>query len=297
MTRATPAILVTGATGTVGREVLRRLPADSPVRVLTRNPERVGPVGEGAEVMAGDYADPGSLERALRGVDRAFLVTARIGGDDDARFLRAARSVGVRQVVKLSAAAVCDPEADDLITRWQRTCERQLRESGLAWTLLRPRSFMSNTLSWAPLIAAEQRVSALYGESANACVDPRDIAEVAVRALTEDGHEGVAHTLTGPEPISAVQQTECLAELLGQPLAFEELDVARARELYLRRYDLELADALLRSAERQRDGAKFQVENTVLRVTGSPARSYAQWAADHLRAFETAGREAAAVTL
>lgn len=287
MTRAASPILVTGATGTVGREVLRRLPADSPVRVLARNPERVGPVGEGGEVVAGDYADPGSLEQVLRGVERAFLVTARIGGDDDACFLRAARSAGVRQVVKLSAAAVRDPGADDLITQWQRTCERQLRESGMAWTLLRPRSFMSNTLSWAPMIAAERRVRALYGESANACVDPRDIAEVAVRALTEDGHEGAAHTLTGPEPISAVQQTERLAELLGQPLAFEELDVTRARELFLRRYEPELADALLRSAERQRDGAKSRVENTVLKVTGRPARSYAQWAADYLGAFET----------
>lgn len=288
MTRTAPVILVTGATGTVGREVLRGLPDGGPVRVLTRKPERVGAMAAGVEVVAGDYTDVGSLERALCGVERAFLVTARVGGDDDARFLRAARSAGVRHVVKLSAAAVCDPGADDLITQWQRVCEQQLRDSGMAWTLLRPRSFMSNTLSWAPLIAKEQRVRALYGESVNACVDPRDIAQVAVRALTEDGHEGVAHVLTGPEPVSAVQQTERLAALLGRPLAFEELDAVRARELYLRRYPAEVADALLCSAARQRDGAKSQVDDTVLRVTGHPARSYAQWAADHLRFFETA---------
>ncbi|MFC4496488.1 NAD(P)H-binding protein [Streptomyces ovatisporus] len=278
-------ILVTGATGTVGREVVRRLPPDGPVRILTRRPDRAGDVADHIEVAVGDYGETRSLERALRGVRRVFLVTAGVGGDDDERFLRAARAADVRLIVKLSAAAVTNPGADDAITRWQRRCEALLRASGTEWTLLRPRAFMSNTLAWAPLIASGRPVSALYGTSLNSCVDPRDIADVAVRTLTEEGHEGRAYTLTGPEAVSAAQQTACLAELLGRPVPFEELDPARARAAYLRRYPEHVAEALLLGAEQQRDGAKARVEQTVREVTGRPARSYAEWAADHLRMF------------
>ncbi|MFI1734577.1 NAD(P)H-binding protein [Streptomyces acidicola] len=278
-------ILVTGATGTIGREVLRRLPAGQAVRVMAREPSKVVRVAAGTEVVAGDYTDRRSLERALRGVGRALVVTCRVGGDDDARFLRAARSAGVRHVVKLSAAAVADSEADDLITRWQRANEDLLRGSGMRWTMLRPRAFMSNTLSWAASVKSERVVRALYGTSANVCVDPRDVAAAAVCALTEDGHEGRIHTLTGPEPISAVEQTAQLGRLLGIPLRFEELSLDRARAALGQRHPAAVVKALLASAERQRAGAKARAEDTVLRLTGRPARSYATWAADHIEAF------------
>ncbi|WP_415954467.1 NAD(P)H-binding protein [Streptomyces sp. KLOTTS4A1] len=293
-------ILVTGATGTVGREVVRGLlegPEDAGrlVRIMARDPGRVtGPGGTGrgrtAETTAGDYRDPVSLARALAGVRTAFLVTNRVGGDDDAEFLRAARAAGVRRVVKLSAAAVLDPDADDAITRWQRVTEEQLRSSGMEWTLLRPRSFMSNTLSWATSIRCERVVRALYGTSANACVDPRDIAEVAVRALTEERHAGRAYTLTGPEAISAAEQTEQLGRVLGVPLRLTELTRDQARVAWSRRHPAEVVEALLRSADRQRAGGKAQVDETVRAVTGRPAGTFGAWALDHRGAF---GRAAA----
>ncbi|MGP4013545.1 NAD(P)H-binding protein [Streptomyces sp. 4N124] len=278
-------ILVTGATGTVGREVVRLLPADRAVRVMTRDRARAGDVAGRVEVVTGDYGDLPSLERALRGVRRAFLVTSRVPGDDDARFVRAARSAGVEHVVKLSAAAVADREADDLVTRWQRANEDLLRESGMEWTLLRPRAFMSNCLSWAASVRSEQVVRALYGTSANACVDPRDIAAVAVCALTEQGHAGRVHTLTGPEAISAVEQTAELGRLLGRPLRFEELGPQAARAQWAQRHPRAVVEALLASAERRREGAKADVERTVREVTGQGARSFRDWAADHLAAF------------
>ncbi|MGW4033977.1 NAD(P)H-binding protein [Streptomyces sp. NPDC004838] len=277
-------ILVTGATGTVGREVLRGLPAGLPVRVLTRRPDRVAEAAATAEIVQGEYGDPRSLARALRGAVAVFLVTGCVG-EDDSRFLRAARCAGVEHVVKLSAAAVEDPLADDPITRRQRENEALLRASGMEWTLLRPRSFMSNTLSWAASVRTEHVVRALYGSSANACVDPRDIGDVAVRALTAPGLTGRACTLTGPRAVSAVEQTAQLAELLGRPLRFEELEPARARALWSERHPAPVVDALLHSAQRQRDGAKTRVENTVAELAGRPARSFRDWAAAHLPAF------------
>ncbi|MDH6229354.1 SDR family oxidoreductase [Streptomyces sp. MJP52] len=278
-------ILVTGATGTVGSEVLRRLPAGAEVRAMSRDPARVTAAGHAVEAVRGDHRDPRSLAAALRGVRRAFLVTNGVQGDDDARFLRAAGEAGVRHVVKLSAAAVLDRDAQDLVTRWQRSCEEALRTSGLEWTLLRPRAFMSNALGWAGSVRAEQVVRALHGTAVTSCVDPRDVAEVAVRALTEEGHGGSSYTLTGPEAISAAEQTRVLGRLLGRPLRFEELSRDHARAALRRRHPAPVAEALLESADRGRDGAKARVEDTVRTVTGHGARTFQDWARDHLAAF------------
>ncbi|MFB7260897.1 NAD(P)H-binding protein [Streptomyces nojiriensis] len=277
-------ILVTGATGTVGREVVRRLPAHLGVRIMARDPGRVSGADPTTEVVHGDFADPKSLVGALRGVSAVFLVTNQVG-DDDVRFIQAARSAGARHVVKLSAAAVADSGAQDLITRWQRRNEDLLCGSGMEWTLLRPRSFMSNSLSWAASIRSDGVVRALYGSSANSCVDPRDIADVAVRALTEEGHAGRVHTLTGPEAVTAVEQTACLAELLGRPLRCEELDPQQMRTALRERYPSAVVEALMESAERQREGAKAQVETGVPALLGRPAGSFRRWATDHLGAF------------
>ncbi|WP_329374989.1 NAD(P)H-binding protein [Streptomyces sp. NBC_01483] len=278
-------ILVTGATGTVGREMVERLPADLRVRLMAREPAKLTGALPTAEKAVGDHEDPQSLARALRGVRTAFLVTTRVAGDDDARFLRAAHMAGVQRVVKLSAAAVLDHRADDLITRWQRANEELLRDSGMEWTLLRPRAFMSNCLSWATSTRSARTVRALYGTSGNACVDPRDVADVAVRVLTEEGHAGRAYTLTGPEALTAVRQTEELGRLLGVPLRFEELSPDEARAALARRYPAPVVEALLQSAQRQRAGAKAGVDDTVATVTGRPAGTFRAWAEDHLAAF------------
>ncbi len=138
-----------------------------------------------------------------------------------------------------------------------------MRGCGLEWTLLRPRAFMSNSLSWAASVRRERTVRALYGSAPNACVDPRDIAEAAARALTEEGHAGRAYTLTGPQALTAVEQTRRLGRLLGIPLRFEELTLAQARTALAGRFPPPLVEALLASAERQRAGAKAHVDNTV----------------------------------
>lgn len=281
-------ILVTGVTGTVGHQVARRLAAvrpGLPVRLLARNPADVAPVGPRAEIVRGDYADRASLRRALAGVRAAFLVTNQPAEPHDVRFIEAASAAGVEHVVKLSADAVADTTADDYLTERQRENEAQLRDSGLAWTFLRPRAFMSNTLSWAPGIRSAGTVAALYGDSPSATVDPRDVAAVAVRALTEPGHEGHAYALTGPRAVTAREQTRLLSDLLNRPLRFEELTREQAGRALAGRYPPLVAEALLRSAERQRAGRKAEVSAAVLAVTGRAPRSYRRWAGDHRADF------------
>lgn len=267
-------ILVTGSTGTVGAAVVRALGTDAPVRILTRRPE-LAPAG--VEVQPGEYADHDALLRALTGIRAAFLVTNSPVEPDDERFTAAAREAGVRHLVKLSALAVADEGADDFITRRQRHNEEVIRGSGLSWTLLRPRAFMSNTLAWAPSIRAHGVVRALYGTAPTACVDPRDIAEVAARALTEPGHEGRTYALTGPEPITPEEQTRQLAEALGRPLRFAELTPEQALGQLGSRYPEPVARALVESAGRTAAGVKAEVSPDAEKVTGRAARDFRAW--------------------
>ncbi|MEU0123835.1 NAD(P)H-binding protein [Streptomyces albidoflavus] len=252
--------------------MLRRLPELAPgvpVRVVAREPGRVTGAPASAEIVRGDFTDARSLAGALRGVRRALLLSVPSAAGD-AVFLREAGAAGERHVVKLSAAAVADEGADDLITRWQRHNEQLLVGSGLAWTLLRPRAFLSNTLPRARSIRTDRTVRALYGTSLNACVDPRDVAEVAVRVLGDAGHEGAEHegraySLTGPEALSAVGQMQQLAQLLGRTLQFEQWDAEQARTALTARYSAEIAGALVESAERGRAGSKSEADGTAPR--------------------------------
>ncbi|MEU2070031.1 NmrA family NAD(P)-binding protein [Streptomyces anulatus] len=286
-------ILVTGATGAVGREVAGQLAAAGPVRILARRPERLTVRGEGVEVVEGEYGDRAALDRALRGVASVFLVTNSPTEPDDERVAAATAAAGVRHLVKLSMMAVEEPGADDFITRRQRENEQAVRESGVPWTFVRPRTFMSNTLSWAPGIRSTGVVRALYGDAPVACVDPRDVAAVAVAVLTGTGHEGRAYAVSGPEAITAREQTAQLSRVLERPLRFEELGVDVARTALLAKYPPPVAEAFLQSAERQRAGAKAAVVRTIQDLTGRPARPYRVWSAEHAEAFAPeAGRSA-----
>lgn len=280
-------ILVTGATGNIGGTVGRRLAGlGLPVRLLARDPGRVGVHGPGVRVVHADFTDPHRLESAFRDVTHVFLVTNDpLRPEHDANVLAAAQRTGVWHVVRLSALAVEDPQASDLITDWHRDCEQRIAASGLDWTFVRARAFMSNALQWTDTVR-EGVVRMPFGTARGACVDPRDVAEVVVRALTEPGHEGRAYPLTGPVAISAVEQVEQLSELLGKPLRFEELTLNQARALLARRYPMPVAEALTECARRLGAGAKNQVEPTVEKITGRPARTFRQWARDHIAAFQ-----------
>lgn len=281
-------IAVTGATGTVGRLVAQRLAEQRrhAVTLLSRDPVRARAAGLSGHVVGADFEHEASVRRGLDGVDTVLVVTGNpLRPDHDENIVLAARAAGVRHLVKLSAAAVEDPGAQDLITRWQRTAEERIVGSPLTWTMLRPRSFMTHALAWREGIRRDGSVAALDCDSPNACIAPEDIADVAVRVLTGTGHEGRSYALTGPQALTVRQQVDTLSALLGRDLRCVELSPEQARERWRRRWPEPLVEALAESADRQRVGAKAGVTQEVRRLTGRPAVPFAEWAGDRLDIF------------
>jgi uncharacterized protein YbjT (DUF2867 family) len=271
-------ILVTGATGNVGRNVVEQLLAEGQeVRALTRNTARAR-FPDQVDVVCGDLSRPETLPAALDGVKRAFLFP--VPGLEG--FLDLARRSGVDQTVLLSSAAVT-MEHPSPIARAHIDNERAVALSGLPWTFVRPGAFMVNDLRWAPQIKAEGVVRAPYGDAATAPIDERDIAAVVVTALLHDGHAGRSYTLTGPESLTQVERVQILATALGQALRFEEQTPGQFRQQMSRLPPL-VADGLLELLA-SRVGTTAEVTGTVWQVTGRPPHSYRQWAIHHLADF------------
>lgn len=274
-------ILVTGASGTIGGEVVRLLTERGvAVRAMTRDPGRVRVVG--VEVVRGDFDEPASLAAAAAGADAVFLVTVPVvpGADHDGAMAAAARAAGVPKVVKLSAIRA--PELDDVSLHLPG--ERTVREGVPAWTILRPSAFASNTLRWVDPIRAGRPVPNATGAGAQGVVDPRDVAAVAVEALTDGGHDGRIYTLTGPEALSVPEQAATLAEVLGRPVPVRELDPARHRER-LSGLPPSFVDFSVRANALIRNGGNATVTGDVAEVLGRPAVGYRDWATDHREAF------------
>ncbi|MEW1777140.1 SDR family NAD(P)-dependent oxidoreductase [Streptomyces sp. NPDC086777] len=282
-------ILVTGATGTIGRDVVRQLAErGAKVRALTRDPARAT-VPAGVEVVRGDHTDPASLEAALAGATAAFLL--RPAGPDagqDAALVAAARDAGVARLVKLSAITTGDAGSGPA-AQWHVAGERAVRESGLAWTVLRPSSFASNTLTWSQALRAGEPVPNMTGDGASGVIDPRDIAEVAVRALLDAGHSGRTYTLTGPEAVTVPGQAAVLAEVLGRPVPTRDLSPDETRDFLRTAWGMAgtQAEGVLTGLAFVRSGGNAVVTEDVREVLGRPARTYREWAEDHRDAFAT----------
>ncbi|MFL6241480.1 MAG: SDR family oxidoreductase, partial [Acidimicrobiia bacterium] len=223
-------ILVTGATGTVGRQVVAQLlEVGATVRGLTRDPgSGSARLPAGAEVVAGDLAVPDGLGAALAGVDTVFLVWPTLSADHAAPATIEAITKHARRVVYLSANGASE-EAGSILGS-HAMIERLIRSSGAEWTFLRPGGFASNTLMWAPQIRSTGVVRWVYGAARRSLIHERDIAAVGVRALTEDGHADATYVLTGPASITQVEQVAAIGAAIGRDLRFEEVTPEDARK-------------------------------------------------------------------
>ncbi|MFD9946323.1 SDR family oxidoreductase [Nonomuraea sp. NPDC059023] len=293
-------VLVTGATGNVGRLVTKGLvDAGVEVRALTRDPARAH-LPDGTEVVAGDLTRPRTVQPAMAGVDRMYLfpepTTAR-------EVVALAARAGVRRVVVLSSGAV----TGGYDTTFHLPVERAVEESGLEWTHVRPGEFAANKLSlWGPSIRAERVVRDAHPDAGWFPVHEQDIADVALAALLEDGHTGKVYDVNGPELINLRDQVRAIAAAIGEEIRFEELSPAEARKVYLAQggFAAEAADFLLGFTDyagnpadpaevADFDPAQFGPLPTAEVVTGRPPRTFAQWAHDHAADFrERAGKSA-----
>ena len=273
-------ILVTGATGNVGRLVVDHLlAAGAPVRALTVNPQRAA-LPAGVEVVKGYIGRPETLPAALSGIDRLYLAplpqTAR-------EVVRLAKEAGVRQIVDLSSSNA-DAEASGDPSGWHYyAVERAVEESGLPWTHLRPGEFMTNTLGWAEQIRATGVVRAPHGNAATAIIDLDDIAAVAARVLLEEGHVGKKYELTGPAAVKRVDLARQIGEAIGREVRFDE----QTREEAL----AELEPIMGGWAAWYVDGFAELVDHpqpvspNVELLTGRTATPFAHWARKHAAAF------------
>ncbi len=276
-------ILVTGATGTVGRQVVTQLiERGAPVRAVTRDPASAG-LPAGAEVVRADLADPASLEPHLAGVDAVFLVWPLTSPEQAASLGSQVVEVLTRyvsRIVYLSAQAAAGRPGSS----WA-TIERLIENSGAAWTFLRPTGFAANTLMWADQIRDQGVVRWPYGAAARSLIHERDIAAVAVRALTEDQHAGQRYLLTGPGILTQAEQVAVIGEVTGRAARWEELAPEEARALLLTAWgDAGFVDSAL-ATWAQLTAQPEPVTQAVEEITGVPARTFRQWAGDHASAF------------
>ncbi|WP_329094038.1 MULTISPECIES: SDR family oxidoreductase [unclassified Streptosporangium] len=270
-------VLVSGATGNVGRPLVEQLLAGGHrVRALTRNPAKAN-LPAGAEVVAGNLAETASLSAAFSGVDAVHLIS--FSGEDfapltnGAEIVDLARKAGVRKVTVLKGDVTKSP------------LEEAVESGGLEWTHLSPVEFMSNALEWADSVKNEGVVREAFADARSAMIHDADIASVAATALTTDGHAGQEYWLTGPQALTPPEKVRTIGTVLGREVRYIELTRDEIVEEWRRTgYSDEDVEFFLTMRTNPPE-AGYTVLPTVEKVTGKPARTFADWVRENAAAF------------
>jgi uncharacterized protein YbjT (DUF2867 family) len=275
--------VVFGARGNVGRHVAASLQAAGEhVRVTSRNPAAAG-FASWAEAAAADLEQPETLPAALAGAGKVFLYAKPHGIEG---FVQAALSAGIQHVVLLSSGAVVSADAGhNPIARQHRTAELAIEQSGLDWTFIRPGMFATNTRWWwTESIRTENVVRLPYPDAQTAPVHEKDMAALAVTALTEPGHGHQAYTVYGPQSLTLRRQAELIGDATGREIRLEVISPEQARAELSKTMPPIGAEAILR-AWAAGNGIPARTSVIVEKITGRPAHTFAQWAADHAADF------------
>ncbi len=282
-------ILITGASGNVGREVLKQIAATgAKVRAAFQSVGKAAVAPSGVEIVTMDYNQPETLQKALKGVERVFLVgppTPNLPALERKAVDEIKRSE-VRYVVKLSAMG----GRGAVFPRQHADSEDYIKSTGLTYTFLRPNGFMQNFINYnAPTINTQNAFYASQGDSRVSHIDLRDIAAVAVKTLTEDGHEGKAYTLTGPEAISNARVAEILSDDTGRDIKYVDLPAEQFKQALVGAGVPEWsADALVDLQQFYRAGKASEVTGDVGRLLGRKPISFEQFSRDYAQAFQRA---------
>ncbi|HWA42300.1 MAG TPA: SDR family oxidoreductase [Hypericibacter adhaerens] len=274
-------ILVTGANGTTGSEVVRQLAAAGrPVRALVRSRANAAALPKaGVELALGSFADRASIDAAMKGVEAVYMISFEAPDQLalQANLIEAARRAGVRMVARLSASSA-DADSEDPLIATHGKGDLQLARSGLGHVLIRPQWFDQNFLTYCP--GGRLRLPA--GEARLPFVDVRDIAAVAIKALTEPGHDGKAYVLTGPQALSHGDVVAILSEATGKPFVYEDIPAGSYRRQLIAEGMTEFrADLVLGLFDRMKKRGTAPVSGDIAKVLGRPAIAFRQFARDY----------------
>ncbi len=283
-------ILVTGATGNIGSSVVQALSAKGvDFAAFVRNPEKAEKLRqEGVEVMMGDFTDIASLQKALSGVDKVFLVAPPVENmsDLEKQVIDACKSTGVRHIVKVSAIGA-SAEAPVKLGRHHAAVEQYLKDSGIGYTILQPHSFMQNILGSLATIHSQGTIYGSMGDGTYPPVDTRDIGAIAGQILIDEGHEGKTYPITGPEKISYHDIARIIGEAIGKEVNYVALDNESMRQaLYGAGMPHWLADDLIQLNEFWKNGMGTKVYDTTEKILGRKGKSFKAFVADHLFLFK-----------
>jgi Predicted nucleoside-diphosphate-sugar epimerases len=282
-------ILVTGATGNVGREVVNML-LDSGEKVVavTRNPATAA-LPNGAHVVGGDPSHPQTLAPALRGIETVFISPRALGdataGAATAELLKLATEQGARRVVVLSAVTVEYGGGYQRFADAFRAVEDEARASGLQWTILRCADFAANALAWAPQIRQAGVVRGVYGDGATSTIHERDVAAVSMRALVDAAHAGHTYVLTGPQSLTQRTKVRLIGEAIGKEVPWVEVAPEQFRQAMLAQGLPEDVPNRVIGYWSDRVQQPGPSSPTVEQILGRPALTFAEWATEHAAAF------------
>ncbi|WP_269453145.1 NAD(P)H-binding protein [Yinghuangia sp. ASG 101] len=278
--------LITGATGTVGREAIDVLvKTGREVAAVTRRPAAAA-LPDGARVVAGDASDPATLASSLPDGIEAVLLSPRAVGGATAELLALAAARGARHVVVLSASSVEHPAGLRRFADEFKAVEAAAERSGLRWTFLRCADFDANALAWAPHVRATGVVRGAFGTATTSPIHQRDIAEAAVAAMVDPAHHARSYLLTGPEALDQYDKVRLIGDAIHRELSFVEVEPEQIRRAMLGRgLPEEIPDRMLGSLA-DYASAPGPSTDTVERLLGRPALSFGQWAAENAGAFE-----------
>lgn len=276
-------ILVTGATGHIGKELIPQL-AGHPLRVLVRDERKVAQLDPCIERATGDLNDVESLASAMCGVEKVFLVTFEI--QQDLNVIKAAKEAGAKHIVKLSTLEATEHRIK--VGKWHYEREELIRASGLDWTFLRPGMFMSNLIEWwAESIKGQGSVFFPGGKTGRvAPIDPRDVASVAALALTQLGHSGHAYELTGTELFTMGEMVQVISRAVGKAIQYVDIPPIAAKLFMLKTgMDKTLVNALMEMLASLRKNEGAIVTDTIQQLTGRPPRRFEDWCHEYADAF------------
>jgi len=284
-----PVILVTGATGNTGSELVRLLAeVGAPARALVRSPEKAASIQRlGLEAALGDFEQPDTLDAAMAGCDHLFLLSPPNPHQpkQERNAIDAAKRAGVGHVVALSVLG-SSPDASVAFGRWHGEIDRHLAESGLPHTLLLPAGFMQNFLAVAQTVAEQGVLYGMTGDTRVSYIDTRDVAAVAARVLTSPGHEGKAYALTGPAALCGDEVAERLSAATGRQVGSVDVAADTFRQA-LAGAGLPgwLVDRLIELNTMMAAGHAAGVTDEVATLLGRQPRTFEQFAAEHRAAF------------